>query len=57
MKKKYIESYLSVFDETIGKEMAPEDNMNWCGGNGQMLSIGTDGRLFPCIRFMKYSFK
>lgn len=26
-----------------------------CGGNGQMLSIGTDGRLFPCIRFMKYS--
>jgi radical SAM protein with 4Fe4S-binding SPASM domain len=35
--------------------MAAEDNMNWCGGNGQMLSIGTDGRLFPCIRFMKYS--
>ena len=26
-----------------------------CGGNGQMLAIGTDGRCFPCIRFMKYS--
>lgn len=26
-----------------------------CGGNGRMLAIGTDGKLFPCIRFMKYS--
>lgn len=52
---KYIESYLSLFDETIGKSMLSTDNNNWCGGNGQMLSIGTDGRLFPCIRFMKYS--
>jgi radical SAM peptide maturase (CXXX-repeat target family) len=26
-----------------------------CGGNGQMLAIGTDGRCFPCIRFMKYA--
>ena len=53
--EKYVESYLALFDESIGQPMGPEDNMNWCGGNGQMLSIGTDGRLFPCIRFMKYS--
>lgn len=26
-----------------------------CGGNGEMLAIGTDGRCFPCIRFMQYS--
>lgn len=53
--EKYVESYLALFDDSIGQPMGLEDNMNWCGGNGQMLSIGTDGRLFPCIRFMKYS--
>ena len=53
--KKYEESFCSLFDETIGKPMVETDNNNWCGGNGQMLSIGTDGNLYPCIRFMKYS--
>ena len=45
----------SIFDSTIGHPMDESDNKNWCGGNGQMLAIGTDGRLFPCIRFMRYS--
>lgn len=26
-----------------------------CGGDGQMLAIGTDGTIYPCIRYMKYS--
>lgn len=26
-----------------------------CGGNGQMLAIGPDGKCFPCLRFMKHS--
>lgn len=48
--KKYM---CSLFDENIGGELT--SNRNWCGGNGQMLAIGTDGKCFPCIRFMKYS--
>ena len=53
--KKYEESYFSLFDPSIGKLLPDTDTQNWCGGNGQMLSIGTDGRLFPCLRYMKYS--
>lgn len=46
---------VSIFDENIGRPMESADDRNWCGGDGQMLAIGTDGRLFPCIRFMQYS--
>lgn len=53
--KLYEASFLSLFDDTIGKPISPSENQNWCGGNGQMLAIGTDGRLFPCLRYMKYS--
>lgn len=49
----YAKYYTSLFDESIGKP--PIEDRNWCGGNGSMLAIGTDGRCFPCIRFMKYS--
>lgn len=49
----YTKYLCSLFDESIGKKLT--DKKNWCGGNGQMLAIGTDGRCFPCIRFMKYS--
>jgi Arylsulfatase regulator (Fe-S oxidoreductase) len=49
----YDKYFCSLFDESIG---IPNDTLNnWCGGNGQMLAIGPDGRCFPCIRFMKYS--
>ena len=49
----YFRYYTSLFDESIGKPLI--EDRNWCGGNGSMLAIGTDGRCFPCIRFMKYS--
>lgn len=49
----YDKYYCSLFDETIGKTL--KEDKNWCGGNGEMLAIGPDGRCFPCIRFMKYS--
>lgn len=45
--------WVSLFDETIGDKL--KEDRNWCGGNGQMLAIGTDGRLFSCLRFMKYA--
>lgn len=49
--------YCSIFDYTIGQPMSENENSNWCGGNGQMLAIGPDGNLYPCIRFMKYTFQ
>jgi uncharacterized protein len=49
----YSKYYCSLFDETIGQVLI--EDRNYCGGNGEMLAIGTDGRCFPCIRFMKYS--
>jgi uncharacterized protein len=45
---------LTMFDETIGRPMNPEDDTNWCGGNASMLAIGTDGICYPCLRYMKY---
>lgn len=45
----------NIFEEHIGTPMEETDNGNWCGGDGRMLAIGTDGTLYPCIRFMKYS--
>lgn len=26
-----------------------------CGGTGKMVAVGTDGTLYPCLRYMKYS--
>jgi len=54
--KLYEKYECSLFDDFIGHPMLDSDTQNWCGGSGQMLAIGTDGRLFPCIRFMKYSY-
>lgn len=51
--ERYAQYYCSLFSETIGQKN--EDKENYCGGNGKMLAIGTDGRCFPCIRFMKYA--
>ena len=27
----------------------------YCGGNGTMLCFGTDGKVYPCLRYMKHS--
>lgn len=52
----YKNHYNSMFDETIGIPLGDEDNTNWCGGDGKMLAIGPDGRLYPCLRYMDYCF-
>ncbi|MCX8132031.1 MAG: radical SAM peptide maturase, CXXX-repeat target family [Clostridia bacterium] len=49
----YGQCFTSLFDESIGSVLT--ETRNWCGGNGQMLAIGTDGKCYPCIRFMNYS--
>lgn len=49
------EYYCSLYDENFFHPKAPEDNDNWCGGDGQMLSVDYTGRFFPCIRYMEDS--
>ncbi len=52
----YTSHITSLFSEGIGVPMDPEDNNNWCGGDGSMLAIGTDGKCYPCLRYMSYTF-
>lgn len=44
--------FFSPLDLTIGKA---DPGINWCGANTNMLAIGPDGKLYPCMRFMSYS--
>ena len=50
-------TYLWLFDETIGTPMtdSADDDRNWCGGTGRMLSFDPKGDLYPCIRYMASS--
>lgn len=52
----YTEHLNSMFTESIGGALSPEEKENWCGGDGSMLAIGTDGACYPCLRYMSYSF-
>ena len=48
--------YISLFQEYIGVPLDPEhDNLNWCGGAGDMLAFDPDGIAYPCIRYMESS--
>jgi uncharacterized protein len=47
----------SLFEPMIGVPMDEDDNQNWCGGTGKMLAISTDGKLYPCMRYMPFSLK
>jgi uncharacterized protein len=54
----YINHVLSLFDaNNIGGALSENDTKNWCGSTGYMLAIGTEGKLYPCVRFMDYSLK
>lgn len=41
--------------ENNGEPIPANNNQNWCGGTGLMLSIDPDGYLYPCIRYMESS--
>jgi uncharacterized protein len=49
----YSDLYVSLFNEDINRRNV--DNNSYCGGNGDMLAIGTDGKCYPCLRFMDYA--
>lgn len=52
---KFPTHFLSYFEDNLGKPMSAEDNDNWCGGTGSMLSCDYKGDLYPCIRYMESS--
>lgn len=45
----------SMFDYDKYTEMSKDEDSNWCGGDGQMLAIDPDGKLYPCVRYMESS--
>lgn len=47
--------YLSIFEDHCFAPKDPEDDANWCGGTGAMLSCDYKGDLYPCIRYMESS--
>lgn len=49
--------YLSLFpNDTLGCPKKEDDLETWCGGVGNaMLAIDPDGKLYPCLRYMKTS--
>jgi len=51
----YEYKHTSLFKESYGFPMSSDDDKNWCGGDGSMLAFGHDGKIYPCLRYMKYS--
>lgn len=52
---RYQTTTFSMFEPAHGRPMSSEQNDNWCGGTGKMLAIGTDGMLYPCLRYVPSS--
>ena len=46
---------IGLFDERHGHSQPADENRNWCGGTGNMLAFGWDGRAFPCLRYAPLS--
>lgn len=49
------EAYLSIFEQAFFRPKNPEDDRNWCGGNGEMIACDWKGDIYPCIRYMESS--
>ena len=47
--------YFALLNEDNYGPMEENDIQNYCGGNGMMLACGTDGRLYPCLRYLETS--
>lgn len=47
--------HCALFDEEQFCPLDPDNNSNFCGGTGAMLSVDPDGYLYPCIRYMESS--
>lgn len=54
---RYVTRYCSLFEERTGKRLDDDDDKNWCGGTGLMLSFDTEGIAYPCLRYMPFSLR
>lgn len=52
---RYVTMFCSLFEEFIGKPSATSDDQNWCGGTGKMLAYDTQGKAYPCLRYMPFA--
>lgn len=50
-----IDIYITMFDHFIGDIFSSDDDRNYCGGTGEMLSFAPDGKAYPCIRYAPIS--
>lgn len=46
---------LSTIDPLHFFPLTIDENKNWCGGDGSMLALDTEGNIFNCVRYMKSS--
>lgn len=51
----YEDTYISILDDEGFREFDKNDDKNYCGSTGSMLSVDPFGKIFPCIRFMDTS--
>lgn len=47
--------YLSLYKEDNFMPYDKNFDLNWCGGNGQMIALDWKGDIYPCVRFMETS--
>jgi len=47
--------YITMLNDDTGHPVSPNDNSNYCGGTGSMLSFAPDGKAYPCIRYAPIS--
>lgn len=47
--------FCTLFEEHLGYTMNEEENKNYCGGTGAMLSFTADGRIQPCLRYTDFN--
>lgn len=45
----------TLFDDTLGGYLNEEQLRQTSCGAGKMMALGTDGKIYPCIRYMPYS--
>ncbi|MDO5376839.1 MAG: radical SAM peptide maturase, CXXX-repeat target family [Clostridia bacterium] len=45
----------TLFDETLGGYLGEEQLRQTSCGAGKMMALGTDGKIYPCIRYIPYS--
>ena len=54
-KNLFSEVEVAIFNQDYFHPKDENDNQNWCGGDGAMLSIDWKGDMYPCIRYMESS--